>query len=117
MSRREKRIETIFKLYLYDLLEVKEDSEDNDLFNKVLENLEHIDEVISNVIKGYTLSRLSYLDRAIIRLATYEIIYTNTPKEIIINEAIEITKKYSDIDDKQRRFNNRLLEKIKESLD
>lgn len=115
MSRREKRVEAVFKLYLYDLLETKD--EDSLLFNKVLENLEHIDEVIDNVIEGYTLSRLSYLDRAIIRLATYEMIYTNTPKEIIINEAIEITKEYSDIDDKQRKFNNRLLENIKESLD
>ncbi len=115
MSRRDKRVEAIFKLYLFDLLGTKD--EENELSNKVLENLPHIDEVIDNVIEGYTLSRLSYLDRAIIRLATYEMVYTNTPKEIIINEAIEITKEYSDIDDKQRRFNNRLLENIKESLD
>ena len=53
----------------------------------------------------------------IIRLGVYEMIYTDTPVEIIINEAIDLTKKFCNLDDdKARKFNNRLLDTIKNKL-
>lgn len=115
MTRRELRETVIFKLYLYDLMQTKTD--ELELFNEIIEHLDDIDAIIEDALERYSLSRLSFLDRAIIRLATYEMVYTDTPKAIIIDEAIELTKTYSDIDDKQRKFNNRLLQNIKESLD
>ena len=76
-----------------------------------------IDEVISKSLKNWTIERLSYVDRAIIRLAVYELLETKTPASIIINEAIEITKEYSNLDDEaQSKFTNRLLDEIKDSL-
>lgn len=117
MTRRELREEIIFKLYLYDLIQSKQDTENLEMFNEIINNLEDIDSIIEDALERYSLSRLSFLDRAIMRLATYEMAYTDTPKAIVMDEAIELTKQYSDIDDKQRRFNNRLLQNIKESLD
>ena len=61
----------------------------------VKHNLVKIDEVISKNLKNWTIERLSYVDRAIIRLAVYELMETNTPASIIIDEAIEITKEYN----------------------
>ncbi|HEY8405440.1 MAG TPA: transcription antitermination factor NusB, partial [Acholeplasma sp.] len=61
----------------------------------------------------YTLDRLNKVDKAIIRLATYQLMKKELPGEVVINEAIEITKDYTDLDDeKQHKFTNRLLDNI-----
>lgn len=117
MTRREQRQAVIFKLYEYDLMKTPNLDDELPFLNDIILNIDSIDSIIEQALERYSLSRLSFLDRAIIRLATYEMAYTDTPKAIIINEAIELTKDYSDIDDKQRKFNNRLLQNIKESLD
>ena len=83
----------------------------------VKHNLDRIDEAIVKCLKNYTIERLSYVDRAIIRLAVYEMLETKMPASIIIDEAIEITKEYSNLDDEsQSKFTNRLLDDIKEYL-
>jgi N utilization substance protein B len=83
----------------------------------ILNNQTVIDEMITKNLVNWSLTGLSYVDRAIIRLATYEMLYTDTPASIIINEAIEITKDYSDLEDGTKaRFNNRVLDNIKESI-
>lgn len=83
----------------------------------VKHNLDKIDQVIVESLKNWTINRLSYVDRAIIRLAVYELLETNTPVNIVIDEAIEITKEYSNLeDDSQSKFTNRLLDDIKEKL-
>ncbi len=119
MKKRQHRVKMIEKLYQNDLLstlENKEKLEKDNCFFEVLTKLQEIDYVISNTLTGYTIERLSFLDRAIIRYATYEMLYTEVPKAVIINEAIEITKTYSDIDDKQKAFTNRLLDNIRKSI-
>ena len=83
----------------------------------VKHNLDKIDQVRVESLKNWTINRLSYVDRAIIRLAVYELLETNTPANIVIDEAIEITKEYSNLeDDSQSKFTNRLLDDIKEKL-
>ncbi len=118
MTRREFRKTIIFHLYQRDLLGEYDEPKDKtkDVYLKVLKNLDEIDETISDNLYNYTINRLAFLDRAIIRYATYEMLYTNTPKPIIINEALEITKEFSDIDDLQRSFTNKVLDNIKKSL-
>lgn len=85
----------------------------------VLENLLQIDEVISQNLENYKINRLNCVDLAIIRFATYELMYRNElHPAIIINEAVELTKKYSELDDfKASAFNNKLLDKIRVSLE
>jgi N utilization substance protein B len=86
--------------------------------NGVVDNKEQIDELIISKLENYKIDRLSYLDLAIIRFATYELLYNqDIPYAIVINEAIELTKKYSDLGDhKATAFNNRLLDKIKMAI-
>jgi N utilization substance protein B len=87
------------------------------LIDGVIEHLEAIDEVISSSLVKWTLSRMSYLDRAIVRIATYEMMFTNIPTTIIINEAVEISKAYTDLEDgASSKFNNKLLDTISKSL-
>lgn len=121
MKRRDLRTEVI-KLIYQDLFSSDNDlenieSEVKEMFLGVKENLERIDEIISHCLTNWTIDRLNYVDLAIIRLATYEMILNKVPAKIIINEALEITKVYSNLDDDQaKKFNNRLLENIKNYL-
>ena len=121
-SRREEREEVIKELYQMDIngneISFLGESEFIDQSIKgVHENLEKIDEIISQNLKNWKISRLTYIDRAIIRFATYELYYLETPHEIIINEALNLTKKFSDEgDNKMVGFTNKVLDNIKKYL-
>lgn len=80
------------------------------LVNGVLDNLENIDENISKYLENWNIERLGLTDQAIIRIATYELIFTDTPNLVCINEAIELSKKYSD--EKVSKMINGVLDKI-----
>lgn len=68
-------------------------------FSGTYQNLEKIDNVISNNLKGWTMNRLNKVDLAILRLALYEIMYADDiPKSVSVNEAIELCKEYSSDD-------------------
>lgn len=83
------------------------------LVDGVCNNLNIVDEIISKSLVKYTIDRLSFVDRALIRVATYEMKFFEVDPKIAINEAIEITKEYSSIEnDKQVQFNNKLLDNI-----
>lgn len=79
----------------------------------VINNLNLIDDLIVKSLVKYTIDRLSYVDRALIRCAVYEMKFLKVDFRIVINEALEITREYSSIDnDQQVKFNNRLLDNI-----
>lgn len=68
-------------------------------FSGIYQNIETIDKIISNNLKGWTINRLNKVDLAILRLALYEIIYVDEiPKSVSVNEAIELCKEYSSDD-------------------
>lgn len=84
-----------------------------DLVEGVIQRLKEIDYNISINLENYTIDRLSIVDKNIIRIAVYELLRTDTPVNIIINEAIDISKVYSETEDYQSsKFNNSLLDKI-----
>jgi len=86
-------------------------------FLAVKEKYSEVDNVISSNLTNWTIDRLNYVDLAIIRYAVYEMIYLKTPPQVAINEALEITKVYSNLDDDSaKKFNNKLLDNIKKSL-
>lgn len=69
-----------------------------------------IDKLINKYLNNWTIDRLGYTDQAILRLATYELMYTDTPSVVAINEAILLSKQYSD--DDVRKMINATLDKI-----
>ncbi len=87
----------------------------NDRVNGVLQYLEEIDKTISKYLGNWNLDRLGKTDKAILRLATYEIVYYDTPKIVAINEAVELAKKYSD--DKIVKLINAVLDKIRDEVE
>ncbi|MBO5954551.1 MAG: transcription antitermination factor NusB [Clostridia bacterium] len=75
------------------------------------EHRDEINEIISSHLKGYTIERLYKIDLAIITLAVIELKFmSENPKEVVINEAVELAKKYST--EKSPRFINGVLADI-----
>lgn len=84
-----------------------------DIVDGVLEKKDSIDKIISKYLENWDLDRLGKTDRAILRLSTYEMLYYNTPKVVVINEAVELAKKYSD--EKIVKLINAVLDKIRDN--
>ncbi len=61
----------------------------------VREHADEIDAEISACLRGWTIGRLSRVDLAILRLAVYEMQYGGVPVPVSINEAVELTRKFS----------------------
>ena len=87
-------------------------------YEGILSNLQAIDDIITKNLVRYTIDRLNLVDLAIIRNAVYEMAFTKLPKTISINEAINLTKKLSNLEDDQaKRFNNKLLDNVRKFLE
>ena len=75
--------------------------------------LEEIDKMVSAYAKNWTVARMSAVDRSILRMATYEMVFSpeKTPVPAIIDEAIELAKKFST--ENSSKFINGLLDQLK----
>ncbi len=82
----------------------------NDIVNGVIEKREELDRVANKYLTDWTIDRLDNLGAIILRMGIYEIKYTDTPKIVVINEAVELAKKYSD--DNVKKMINAVLDKI-----
>ena len=81
-----------------------------EVMKSVVDHKEEIDEIIKNSLINWTIDRVSKVNLTIVRLAIAEMLYINVVPEVVaINEAIELTKKYSD--DKSVSFVNGALDK------
>lgn len=81
-----------------DLLEKESLSKDKafalNLLRGVLANSEALDRLIDRRALGWGIDRLPIVDRNILRLGLYELLHTDTPPEVVINEAVELAKDY-----------------------
>lgn len=126
MNRTElrKKIMTIlYQIFLYDASKINYNVEEvikesveienefvNEIVNGVLDNKNDIDKIANKNLKEWTIDRLGKIDQAILRMGIYELVYTDTPEVVAINEAVELAKEYSD--DKVKNMINAVLDKI-----
>ncbi len=80
----------------------------------VIENLQVVDSLIKKHSTNWELDRLAKIDKSILRIAVSELLYTETASAIIMNEAIEISKKFSS--DNSGKFINGVLNSITEEI-
>lgn len=120
---REVAMKALYQVYIYEntdtkyeikeiiksLLEVENDFV-NTLVNGVVENQNTISDLANKYLVDWDIDRLSKVDKAILSLGIYELKYTDTPSVVSINEAIELSKKYSD--EKVTKMINATLDKI-----
>ncbi|NLF73574.1 MAG: transcription antitermination factor NusB [Candidatus Anammoximicrobium sp.] len=64
------------------------------LLDGVREHREELDQVLSGKADNWSVERMAVVDRNILRLGAYEILYTKTPGRVVINEAIELAKQF-----------------------
>lgn len=82
------------------------------ILSGVLENIESVDEAIRRQLEHWDFSRLSWVDRAILRLSTYELLFArDIPPSVTIDEAIGIAKQFGA--DDSFRFINGVLDAVK----
>lgn len=86
-----------------------------EIFYGTLEHLNEIDRTISSVAQNWSMERMAAVDRNILRLATYELLYRpDIPAPVSINEAIEIAKRYASQDSPS--FINGILDRIAKAV-
>ncbi|AXV42315.1 transcription antitermination factor NusB [Staphylococcus warneri] len=127
MSRKESRVQafqTLFQLEIKDtdltikeaINFIKDDYPDLDfdfinwLVTGVKDHEPVLDEKIKPYLKDWSLERLLKTDRIILRMATFEILHSDTPSKVVINEAVELAKQFSD--DDHYKFINGVLSNI-----
>jgi N utilization substance protein B len=82
-----------------------------DIVASTLKNLNEIDEIVKKAAENWSIERMAIIDRNILRAATCELFYrTDIPSSVVINEALEIAKKYST--EESAPFINGILDKI-----
>ncbi len=131
LTRSELRVKIMTILYQIDIY--KQSKLDYDIDACIKENIEIDNEFVKEVVYGvntyydelnsiadeylenWTIDRLDKTGSSILRMALYELKYTETPRIVVINEAIELAKKYSD--DSVRKMINAVLDKyMKDNL-
>lgn len=78
-----------------DQIEIQNDFVEESIFG-ILNHKKEIIKLANKYLNNWTIDRLNKVDQAILSLAIYELIYTDTPSIVVINEAIELSKRYSD---------------------
>lgn len=132
MKRKETREEAVKIAYSmdvnkdfnnFDLTEHIEHFEINDMDNdylnitisNMIENIEEIDKYIRDNSKDWKINRIAKVDLAVLRIALSEILYNKTiPESVSINEAVEISKKFSNED--SHKFINGILGTVVRSI-
>lgn len=75
-----------------------------------VEKREEIDRILTGLAEHWSLSRMNATDRSVLRMAVYEILFTETPKPVVINEAVELARKFGTKD--SAAFVNGILDKV-----
>jgi N utilization substance protein B len=85
------------------------------LVKGTLAHIENIDRTIASTIENWTMERLASVDKAILRFATYELLYIDDiPPNVTINEAVEIAKSYGT--EESGRFVNGILDRVRQKF-
>lgn len=120
---REKVMTILYQISLYTQNKIDYDVDDvikenveidnefvKDIVYGVVTYMDTIDELANKYLSNWTIDRLDSEGKAILRMSIYELKYTDTPDLVVINEAIELAKRYSD--DSVRKMINAVLDKI-----
>ncbi|MFD0895896.1 transcription antitermination factor NusB [Luteolibacter ambystomatis] len=85
-------------------------SESDKMVDGILRTKEELDERLAQVVENYVPERIDPVDRAVLRLAAYEIYHAGVPHKVVINEAIELAKRFGTTD--SGRFVNGVLDRL-----
>ncbi len=120
---REKIMIILYQINVYSINKIEYDVDDiikevnpienefvKDIVYGVVTKKEELDSIANKHLNKWTIDRLGNTDQSIIRMAIYELLYTETPGIVVINEAVELAKSFSD--DDVKNMINGILDKI-----
>ena len=128
MSRRSRAREVVLQVLFQDDLNPGASPHDADLFlqdrlkqpeliafarslvSGVRRNRQELDELVGKTADNWSLERMAATDRNVLRLGAYEILYTETPDRVSINEAVELAKRFGSAHSAQ--FVNGILDRF-----
>lgn len=125
MTRREQRIKIMTCIYQYlltgkkidDIFDENLELDDKDSISFIIENTigvinekDHLIELIEPKLNEYQFTRLGYIEQSILLLSVFQLEENKIDRAVVINEAIEIAKKYCD--DKAPKFINGVLDRL-----
>lgn len=84
------------------------------LYNGILNKIDDIDKAINIHLKEWELNKIGTIERAILRLGTYEILYSHIDSAVVINEAIELAKELGS--ETSPKFINGVLDAVKKNV-
>ncbi len=117
-TAREKAVQTLFQLdqtevaleeAIQHVVEGPLDSFYEQIVRGTVEQKEAIDTKITEHLTNWSMDRLPKVERTVLRLATYELLYTEVPPKVVIDEAVELCKTFSD--ERAGKFVNGVLSK------
>ena len=100
----------------YDVNQVIKDNVtiDNDFVSEIVygvtTHIKDLDEIANKYMQNWNIERIDKTGASILRMGLYELLYTDTPDVVVINESVELAKKYSD--DSVRKIINADLDKV-----
>ncbi len=119
---REKIMVILYQIDIYEERNIKYDIDkviksnidiDNEFVKDIVYGVvtykDELNEIANSLMKDWTIDRIDKSGAAILRMALYELKYTDTPEVVVINEAIEMSKKYCE--DAVRKIVNAVLDK------
>ena len=126
MNRNEARVvimTILYQIFMYDKSNITYNLDDvidenlkidNDFVKNMVKGIikekATLEDVANKHLKDWNISRLGLTDQAILSMGIYELLYTDTPDVVAINEAVELAKKYSD--EKVKNMINGVLDKV-----
>ena len=84
------------------------------LLNGVRRNRSEIDALLERIAENWSLTRMAVIDRNVLRLGAYEMLYTSTPRRVVINEAVELAKRFGSA--QSSKFVNGILDSLLNSF-
>jgi N utilization substance protein B len=119
VRKEESRAEAFIALYTADLMGGVPDSSELSgkaalLTNGVWEHRVDIDAVIGRISRAWRVERMPTIDRNLIRVGVYELLYTDEPVGIVVSQAVELAKHYSTA--KSGAFVNGVLGRLVDEL-
>jgi N utilization substance protein B len=110
---------TLIQNYWRELGDPSIDDKTRDFANKLvtgtLTNLAALDDVIRKRAEHWRIERMAVVDRNVLRMAVYEFLHDDTPDNVAITEALEVTRRFSSFEATQ--FINGILDGIKQDIE
>lgn len=89
-----KRVQQMQDLFAYDFSRIPAEGDEKSATDAIVSNLPQLDALIVGAAPAWPIGQINKVDLAILRISVYELLHSDTPPNVVIDEAIELAKEY-----------------------